>query len=140
MGGIYYWFPKFTGKMYNERLGKIAFWITLIGAMIAFLPQHILGLDGIPRRYWKLPVKYAFEMRIAVIFSYITIVGFLMTLYNFVHSAIKGEKAPANPWNSKSLEWQIPSPPPFYNFEKIPTITEGPYEYGKPVEDAAKSH
>ncbi|MCG6552223.1 MAG: cbb3-type cytochrome c oxidase subunit I [Candidatus Magnetominusculus sp. LBB02] len=140
MGAIYYWFPKFTGKMFNDKLAKTAFWITLIGAMIAFLPQHKLGIDGIPRRYWKLPAKYSGEMRIAVIFSYITIVGFLMTLYNFVHSAIKGPKAPANPWNSLSLEWQIPSPPPFYNFEQIPTITDGPYEYGKPADGAAKAH
>ncbi|MBF0488967.1 MAG: cytochrome c oxidase subunit I, partial [Nitrospirae bacterium] len=105
-----------------------------------FLPQFHLGYDGIPRRYWKLPSQYAGEMRIAVIFSYITIVGFLMTLYNFVHSAIKGEKAPANPWNSLSLEWQIPSPPPFYNFEQIPTITDGPYEYGKPADTTVKAH
>ncbi|MBF0516610.1 MAG: cbb3-type cytochrome c oxidase subunit I [Nitrospirae bacterium] len=140
IGGIYYWFPKFTGKMFNDKLGKTAFWITIIGAMIAFLPQFFLGYDGIPRRYWKLPAKYQPEMTIAVIFSYITILGFVLTIFNLVRSAISGPKAPANPWNSKSLEWQIPSPPPFYNFEHLPTITEGPYEYGKPAEAAVKGH
>ncbi|MBF0338445.1 MAG: cbb3-type cytochrome c oxidase subunit I [Nitrospirae bacterium] len=132
LGGIYYWFPKFTGKMYNDGLAKFAFWLTLIGAMIAFLPQFHMGYDGIPRRYWKVPVEYTTHMRIASIFSYIAIVGFILTIYNYIHSAIKGAPAPANPWGSKSLEWQIPSPPPFYNFEEIPVITEGPYEYGKP--------
>ncbi|MBF0565235.1 MAG: cbb3-type cytochrome c oxidase subunit I [Nitrospirae bacterium] len=140
MGGIYYWFPKFTGKMYNEKLAKFAFWLTLIGAMVAFFPQFIIGYDGIPRRYWKLPVEYTPHMRIAAIFSYIAIIGFFLTLYNFLHSAMKGKPASSNPWNSKSLEWQIPSPPPFYNFEKIPVITEGPYEYGKPEGEAPKGH
>ncbi|QWR77965.1 cytochrome c oxidase subunit I [Candidatus Magnetomonas plexicatena] len=140
IGGIYYWFPKVTGKMYNESLGKFAFWLTLIGAMIAFLPQFHIGIEGIPRRYWKLPVRYMGEMRVASIFSFIAILGFLLTIFNFLKSAISGPKAPSNPWNSKSLEWQIPSPPPFYNFDKIPVITEGPYEYGKPEGDVKKGH
>jgi cytochrome c oxidase subunit 1 len=140
MGGIYYWFPKFTGKMYNEGLAKFAFWVTIIGAMIAFLPQFHMGYNGIPRRYWKVPVEYETHMRIAAIFSYIAILGFLTTIFNFVHSAIKGKKTTNNPWNSRSLEWQIPSPPPFYNFEKIPVITEGPYEYGKPEGHVPKGH
>ena len=135
LGGIYYWFPKITGRMYNEKLGKFAFWLTLFGALFAFLPHFYLGIEGVPRRYWIIPAEYADVMRIAAITSFPAILGILITLYNFLHSAIKGEKAPANPWNAKSLEWQIPSPPPFYNFDKIPTITEGPYEYGKPTEE-----
>ncbi|KJR40944.1 cytochrome c oxidase subunit I [Candidatus Magnetoovum chiemensis] len=140
LGGIYYWFPKMTGKMYNEKLGQLGFWLTLIGALIAFLPHFHMGLDGIPRRYAHLPAQYTSEIRIATLFSYIAIVGFTITLYNFVISAMKGERASANPWNSKSLEWQIPSPPPFYNFEKIPTISEGPYEYGKPEHGSGHGH
>ncbi len=135
IGGIYFWFPKFTGRMCNERLGKIAFWLTIIGALVAFAPQFYIGIQGVPRRYWIIPAEYAGYMRIGSIFSYIAISGFLLSLINFIYSAIKGEKAPANPWNSKSLEWQIPSPAPFYNFDKIPVITEGPYEYGKPGEE-----
>lgn len=132
LGGIYYWFPKMTGRMYNEKLGQFSFWLTLIGALVAFFPHFVMGVDGIPRRYALLPAEYAWWLKLASIFSYIAILGFLLTIWNYFISAKKGEPATANPWNSLSLEWSIPSPPPFYNFEQIPTIQEGPYEYGKP--------
>ncbi len=132
IGGVYFWFPKMTGRMYNENMGKLAFWITLLGSLVAFMPHFKLGLDGIPRRYWSIPEVYSSMMIISTIFSYIAIAGFILAIYNLIVSAINGEKAGDNPWRAKSLEWSIPSPPPFYNFEKIPVIEEGPYEYGKP--------
>jgi len=137
MGGVYYWFPKLTGRMYSEGLGKLSFWITLVGALVAFLPQFQMGLEGVPRRFYKVPVEYLVHMRVGSIFSYMAILGFVITIFNFVYSAINGAPAPANPWGAKSLEWQIPSPPPFYNFETIPVIVEGPYEFGKPAAKAA---
>ncbi len=136
LGGIYYWFPKITGRMYNEKLGKIAFFLMLSGALVAFMPHFYLGLQGVPRRYWIIPAEYTVYMKVAAIASFPAIAGFLLALYNFVYSAFKGERAPANPWSSRSLEWSIPSPPPVYNFEKIPEITEGPYEYGKPEDSS----
>jgi cytochrome c oxidase subunit 1 len=129
-GGIYYWFPKMTGRMFNEKLGKLSFWLILIGAMVAFWPHFVMGYDGVPRRYWTYPAEYTGIMKISSIFAFIAILGFFISMYNLVSSAIKGEKAPQNPWNAKSLEWQIPSPPPFYNFERIPVIESGPYEFG----------
>jgi cytochrome c oxidase subunit 1 len=147
LGGIYFWFPKMTGKMYSETWGKVGFWLALIGSIGGFLPHFYLGLEGMPRRYWHIPAQFQPEFNVMSIFSFIAIVGFLTALLNLLFSAIKGEKltdleaqgvidSAKNPWNSTSLEWTIPSPPPFYNFEQIPTITAGPYEYGAPPAEA----
>jgi cytochrome c oxidase subunit 1 len=135
IGGIYYWFPKFTGRMYNEKLGKAAFWITIAGAMFAFAPHFLFGMEGLPRRYANYPPEFHTLQVFASITSFIAILGFVLMIFNLLYSAIKGPKASANPWGAKSLEWQIPSPPPFYNFEKIPTITAGPYEWGRKKEE-----
>jgi cytochrome c oxidase subunit 1 len=144
LGGIYFWFPKFTGKMYNEKWGKIGFWLAFVGAIVGFFPHFILGLQGMPRRYWAIPPEFVNDFKIISVFSFIAIAGVVIALVNFLVSAIKGEKLPpelnANPWNAKSLEWTIPSPPPFYNFEHIPTITAGPYEYGNPHPEGKKAH
>lgn len=136
-GGIYFWFPKFTGRMYNEGIAKAAFWLILIGSLIAFVPFFKLGLEGMPRRYWSYPAEFTGIYRLTIIGGYILIAGFLITLVNVVRSAFAGERAPANPWDARSLEWTIPSPVPSYNFETIPVITAGPYEYGKPEEGKA---
>ncbi len=134
-GGIYFWFPKFTGRMYNEAMAKLAFSIILVGSLFAFLPLFKAGLDGLPRRYWSYPPEFTGIMRITVVGGYILIFGFLLNLYNIIRSAYAGEKATSNPWDAKSLEWTLPSPVPSYNFEKIPVITAGPYEYGTPQEN-----
>lgn len=138
-GGIYYWFPKFTGRMYNEKLGKAAFWIALLGAMLAFFPHFIMGIEGLPRRYWSYPPEFKPLMVFSSVTSYIAIFGFFLMIFNIVYSAVKGEKAVANPWGAKSLEWQIPSPPPPHNFDAIPVVTSGPYEFGKKEEGEAVS-
>jgi cytochrome c oxidase subunit 1 len=147
LGGIYFWFPKMTGRMYNETWGKISFWMALIGSMVGFFPHFILGILGMPRRYYTIPEQFQNYFTVISLFSFIAIAGFLIAMLNFLISAIKGEKlsdlkargeimSEENPWNSKSLEWTIPSPPPFYNFEHLPTITAGPYEYGAPAKTA----
>lgn len=133
-GGIYFWFPKFTGRMYNEGIAKTIFWLLLIGSLIAWMPLYKAGMEGMPRRYWQIPAQFQDIFKITVVGGFMLVTGFLMTVYNFIASAIAGEKAPANPWDAKSLEWTLPSPVPSYNFETIPVITGGPYEYGKPEE------
>lgn len=130
--GIYYWFPKLTGKMYNEKLGKLSFWIIMIGPNLFYFFQFIIGLEGMPRRYADYPpIPEFIELQpIQTIGAFILAFGVLLSLINWVVSALKGKEARANPWGSNSLEWQIPSPPP-HNFDRIPELPEGwdPYDY-----------
>lgn len=130
-GGIYYWLPKMTGRMYLEKLAKIAFVFIMVGALLAFIPLFKLGLEGMPRRYWSYPEKFTRDFRITVVGGYILISGFLMSIINVVYSSFWGEKTTSNPWRAKSLEWTTSSPPPPHNFDTIPVVTTGPYEYGQ---------
>jgi cytochrome c oxidase subunit 1 len=135
--GTYFWFPKMFGRMMNETLGEIHFWITFVGVYCIFMPMHFLGLAGNPRRYsaftdnFLLPLVPVHEfMTIAAL---ITGAVQLIFLFNLFWSMFKGERAPANPWEATSLEWSIPSPPPHDNFAgKLPVIYHDPYEYGVP--------
>ena len=130
--GIYYWFPKMTGRMYDERLGKLHFWLTFVGFNLTFFPMHYIGLQGMPRRV----ADYA--SRFADINLFISIASFglgastLVFLYNMAYSWAHGPKAPANPWRALTLEWQVSSPPPIFNFDEIPQVVGHPYEYGVP--------
>src|SRR5512146_3317970 len=130
--GIYYWFPKMTGRMYDERLGKLHFWLTFVGFNLTFFPMHYIGLQGMPRRV----ADYAH--RFADINLFISIASFglgastLVFLYNMMHSWRYGEVAEANPWRALTLEWQVSSPPPVFNFDEIPQVVGNPYEYGVP--------
>jgi cytochrome c oxidase subunit 1 len=130
--GIYYWFPKMTGRMYNERLGKLHFWLTFIGFNLTFFPMHYIGLHGMPRRV----ADYAHQF--ADINLFISIASFglgastLVFLYNMTYSWAHGERAPGNPWRALTLEWQVSSPPPIFNFDEIPQVVGNPYEYGVP--------
>jgi cytochrome c oxidase subunit 1 len=128
--GVYYWFPKMTGRMYNETLGKWHFWLTFIGFNLTFFPMHWIGLQGMPRRVADYDPAYA-DWNLAI-----SIGGFLLggsTLiffYNMITSWRSGPIAPANPWRALTLEWQVSSPPPIFNFDEIPQVVGGPYEYG----------
>ena len=130
--GIYYWFPKMTGRMYDERLGKLHFWLTFIGFNLTFFPMHYIGLQGMPRRV----ADYAH--RFADINLFISIASFglgastLVFLYNMARSWRYGEIAESNPWRALTLEWQVSSPPPIFNFDEIPQVVGNPYEYGVP--------
>jgi len=138
--GTYFWFPKMFGRMMNETLGKIHFWITFVGVYCVFMPMHFLGLAGNPRRYsaftdnFLLPLVPVHEfMTIAAL---ITGAVQLIFLFNLFWSMFKGEGAPANPWEATSLEWSIPSPPPHDNFAgRLPVIYHDPYEYSVPDAD-----
>jgi cytochrome c oxidase subunit 1 len=130
--GVYYWFPKMTGRMYDERLGKWHFWLTFIFFNLTFGPMHIIGMQGMPRRVAEYAAKFE-AWNLFISFS-AWILGFsaLVFLYNMVVSWRGGPRAVANPWRALTLEWQVSSPPPVFNFDTVPTVVGGPYEYGVP--------
>ena len=130
--GVYYWFPKMTGRMFDERLGKWHFWSTFIFFNLTFAPMHILGLEGMPRRVATYSAQFANLNLFISICSWILGLLTLIFVYNMVTSWRGGPRAVANPWRAMTLEWQVSSPPPIFNFETIPTVVGGPYEYGVP--------
>ncbi|PSB13098.1 cytochrome c oxidase subunit I [filamentous cyanobacterium CCP2] len=128
---IYYWFPKMTGRMYYEGLGKLHFWLAFIGTNLNFLPMHPLGLQGMLRRVSSYAPEYAFWNVVASIGAFLLGMSTLPFILNIVGSWVQGKTAPANPWRAIGLEWLVSSPPPVENFEEIPTVIAGPYGYGK---------
>ena len=130
--GIYYWFPKMTGRMYNETLGKLHFWITFVALNATFFPMHYVGLRGMPRRVADYSAKFADINLFISIASFVLGAATLIFFYNMITSWARGEPAGDNPWRSMTLEWQVSSPPPVFNFDEIPTVVGGPYEYGVP--------
>ena len=135
--GVYYWFPKMFGRKMNDFLGKIHFIGTFIFFNCTFFPMHILGIGGHMRRIYD-PTQYEHLKHLQPINVFITISAFLLGLaqlpfvINFIRSLFWGEKADRNPWEANTLEWVAPSPPPHGNFETIPTVYHGPYEYSVP--------
>lgn len=121
MGGLYYWYPKFTGRMMSEKLGKIAFWLTFIGFNLTFFPMHQVGLDGMPRRVYTYleSVGWGNLNMFISLSSIIMAAGFLLTAYNAIRSRKHGVVAGDNPWNADTLEWATSSPPPPYNFRHL---------------------
>ena len=125
LGGIYYWFPKIFGKMLNPRLGKWNFWLTFIGFNGAFFPMHFVGLAGMPRRYFTYAEDSGWGNwnLVITISAFVLGFSFLVFLYNVFTTMRHGEKASADPWDAATPEWMVPSPPPPYNFARIPTFT-----------------
>ncbi|MCZ6842367.1 MAG: cytochrome c oxidase subunit I [SAR324 cluster bacterium] len=123
-GGIYYWYPKVTGRMMNETLGKLHFWLVVIGFNLTFFPMHFLGVDGMPRRVYTYDAGFDWELgnMSATIGAYITAFSALIFFYNLITSLKKGEKAGSDPWDARTLEWSVTSPPPEYNFVKLPVV------------------
>jgi cytochrome c oxidase subunit 1 len=122
--GIYYWFPKMTGKLLNERLGQLQFWLMLIGINLTFFPMHILGLLGMPRRIYTYPDGYGWnELNlIATIGAFTIALSVIVFMYNFVITVKNGQPAGDDPWNAFTLEWDTTSPPKKYNFLAIPVV------------------
>jgi cytochrome c oxidase subunit 1 len=122
--GWYYWFPKMTGYMYSETIGKLHFWVMFVGVNILFFPQHFLGLSGMPRRYVDYPDAFAGWNLVSSIGSYISAFSILIFLYGMVLAFVRKEKAAGNPWGAgaTTLEWTLPSPPPFHQFETLPRV------------------
>ncbi|RCJ31456.1 cytochrome c oxidase subunit I [Nostoc punctiforme NIES-2108] len=128
---IYFWFPKMTGRMYYEGLGKLHFWLAFIGTNLNFFPMHPLGLQGMLRRVSSYAPEYEFWNIIASIGGFLLGVSTLPFILNMIGSWIHGEQAPENPWRAIGLEWLVASPPPVENFEEIPVVVGEPYGYGK---------
>ncbi|HSC73048.1 MAG TPA: cbb3-type cytochrome c oxidase subunit I [Gaiellaceae bacterium] len=127
-GGMYYWFPKVTGKLYFELPGQISFWVLFAGTNLLFFPMHIVGLLGMPRRVYTYPdgIGWTAYNLAETIGGYLTLVGILLLLGNLVVSFFRGEPAGPDPWHGPTLEWTISSPPPEYNFAVVPKVTS-PY-------------
>jgi cytochrome c oxidase subunit 1 len=130
MAGIYYWFPKMTGRMYDERLGKLHFWTTFIGFNLTFFPMHIIGVQGMPRRVADYAPEFANWNFFISVASFALGASFMIFVYNMIVSWARGPRAEGNPWRSLTLEWQVSSPPPVFNFDEIPQVVGNPYEYG----------
>lgn len=133
-GAVYFWFPKMFGRKMNEKWGKVHFFLTFLFGNCTFFPMHIIGIAGHPRRYYD-PTLYAFLRPIQDLNIFMSVsallLGFTQFIFflNFFLSIFRGEKVGRNPWHSNSLEWSAPSPPPHGNFEEIPVVYRGPYEY-----------
>jgi cytochrome c oxidase subunit I len=130
--GVYYWFPKMTGRMYDEGLGRLHFWMTFIGFNATFGPMHLIGVQGMPRRVADYAEQFAGWNLFISLASFMVGLSTLVFLYNMVASWRHGPRADANPWRALTLEWQVSSPPPVFNFDSVPTVVGGPYEYGVP--------
>ena len=122
--GGYYWWPKMFGRMLDERLGKLHFWLMLIGFNLTFFPMHFVGLNGMPRRTYTYPKELGFEAlnQLETLGAFILGLSFLVFLINIFRTARKPRNAPADPWNGATLEWAIPSPPQEWNFDQLPTV------------------
>ena len=139
VAGLHFWFPKITGRMYNEKIARWAVVLLFIGFNTTFIPQFIMGLEGMPRRYANYAGHFQIYHVISTIGSWINGGAYLLAFGNLLYSAFRGAKAGANPWNSLSLEWQTPSPPPTTNFLELPRVTGPVYDYGtKPIEEKEK--
>ncbi len=124
--GLYYWFPKLTGKVMSERLGKVNFWLMFIGFNTTFAPMHWLGLQGMVRRTWKYPPEAGLEPWniVVTIGAFIIAAGVAVFMYNWHHSRRHGEDSGLDPWDARTVEWTTPNPPPEYNFAVSPVISK----------------
>jgi cytochrome c oxidase subunit 1 len=122
--GGYYWWPKMFGRMLDERLGKLHFWLMLIGFNLTFFPMHFVGLNGMPRRTYTYPAELGFDLlnQIETAGSFILGLSFVVFLVNIWRTSRTPRNAPADPWNGATLEWALPSPPPEWNFDRLPTV------------------
>jgi cytochrome c oxidase subunit I len=128
-GALHYWFPKMFGRMYRNKWAYVAWGFLFVGFNTLFFPMLVLGWEGMPRRYYDyLPVFHTPHL-ISTIGSWILIAGLILMFINLIHGLFRGEKAETNPWRAATLEWQIPSPPPRENFEILPVVERGPYDF-----------
>jgi cytochrome c oxidase subunit 1 len=128
---LYHWFPKMTGRMYSEGLGKLHFVLTFIGTNLNFFPMHPLGLQGMPRRVASYDPEFAFWNVVASLGAFLLSISTLPFILNMIGSWVQGEAAPKNPWRAIGLEWLVSSPPTVENFEELPIVVAEPYGYGK---------
>ena len=130
MGGIHFWFPKISGRLYPEGWAKFAALLVFVGFNLTFFPQFILGYQGMPRRYAHYPPEFQVLNVMSTAGASILAVGYLIPMIYLAWAWRYGPKSPQNPWNAKGLEWeQSPTPPPTYNFDHQPVVTEPAYNY-----------
>ena len=140
LGGLHYWWPKMFGRMYNESAARVSAILIFIGFNTTFLPQFLLGSRGMPRRYYNYLPEFTFLHQVSTVGSWILGLGFLIMAGYLFASLRKKMDAPPNPWNARTLEWQIASPPITHNFHEVPVITTEPYDYYRPFEPSVKGH
>jgi cytochrome c oxidase subunit I len=141
--GFYFWFPKITGKTLNRKLGKLHFWAFFIFFNLTFFPMFFIGILGQPRRVFEYASNLQTLNDFSSISAYFLGASFLIFIVNFIWSIyLNPHPAPPNPWNSLGLEWQTPTPVPWFNFEHIPVVLNDPYHYGEadalPVADLGR--
>jgi cytochrome c oxidase subunit 1 len=136
LGGIHYWWPKISGRLYPEGWARLSALVVFLGFNLTFFPQFVLGYLGMPRRYHAYPPEFQILNVMSTAGASILGVGYLMPLIYLIWSMRYGPAAPSNPWAATGLEWQTPSPPPTENFENVPVVTEEAYAYGEERTDA----
>ena len=145
-GGIYYWWPKVFGKVLDDGLGKVHFWLWFIAMNVTFFPMHFVGVDGMPRRIFTYTAVDGWTEwnLIASLGSFALGASVLVFLYNVLKTSRSGEKAPADPWDGATLEWAVPSPPPEHDFDRVPRVTSSrPYwdeKYETPAAERDSTH
>ncbi|MBI2165576.1 MAG: cbb3-type cytochrome c oxidase subunit I [Chloroflexi bacterium] len=132
MAGIYYWFPKITGRMHSEALGKVHFWWMFIAYQVTFIPMFWAGIQGMNRRVADYTPELGGINLFISVASFLLAASFLVMVYNLVRAWVRGPKASDNPWRARTLEWQTSSPPPLENFTRPPVVVGHPYDYGVP--------
>jgi cytochrome c oxidase subunit 1 len=133
LAALHYWWPKLTGRLYDERAALIAAFMTFLGFFLTFFPQFLLGNAGMPRRYYEYPAEFQSLHVISTVGSWATFLGLAIALANLVHALAAGAPAGPNPWDSRSFEWRTPSPPPKTNFDRPPEFATGAYDYHLPL-------
>jgi cytochrome c oxidase subunit 1 len=132
LGGVHFWWPKITGRLYSDRWARIAAVLLFLGFNFTFFPQYLLGIEGMPRRYYAYPAQFQTLNVLSSAGAVILALGYLLPVLYLGWSLFRGARAPANPWNATGLEWQTTSPPPVHNFDVTPEVTGPPYAY-RPV-------
>jgi cytochrome c oxidase subunit 1 len=126
LAGTFYWFPKMSGRMLDEKLGKVIFWLVFSGMNVTFLPMHWLGIAGMARRVYTYRPEFEFWNQVASFGYLLLFAGGMLLLYSIFKALRSGERAPNDPWNAyplqKTLDWAVTSPPPPENFAKVPEI------------------
>jgi cytochrome c oxidase subunit 1 len=129
LGGMHFWWPKISGRMYPESLGRLAALIVFLGFNLTFFPQFILGYLGMPRRYWQYPPEFQVLNVLSTAGATILAVGYVLPMVYFLWSMRYGKVAPDNPWGASGLEWMTTSPPPTFNFDHTPVVDWEAYDY-----------
>jgi len=129
LGGLHFWWPKISGRMYPEGWGRLAALLVFAGFNLTFFPQFILGYMGMPRRYWQYPPEFQVLNVLSTAGSTILAVGYVLPMVYFLWSMRYGKIAEDNPWGAAGLEWKTSSPPPTFNFDETPEVTWEAYNY-----------